>query len=288
MNHDLASQSIQTLNLTAGIDWLTLTVKQPKTRGEVFQRFNKLRGVLRGVDRREKRFAWHGYVGLQVAGLRWGTRPDTDILIMSGAAASSYWKLFARLADNVTRLDMAVTATVFPPIPRLTSTYYENLNHGTRKWAEIRSEEGGNTLYVGKRISDQFGRIYDKGLQADLSAITGAIWRYEIEYKGDRANTILTRLLTEVCPGAGITPLVVSHTYNWFDARNIPPVFAKNGNGVIESHVKVADEDDERTLTWFRTQVSPALKRLIGHRRTDVLEALGLEEADQMLYGPSI
>lgn len=285
---NLESHSITPINLAAGVDWLTMTVKQPEAKKELFQRFNKLRTVIKRLDAREKRFSWRGYVGLQVSGMRWGTRPDSDILILSGPTSAVYWKLFARLSDNVTRLDLAVTTLIYPPVPKLTTIYYENLEKGQRKWAEIRSSAGGNTLYVGRRVSDQMGRIYDKGIESGISPIAGAVWRYEIEYKGQHPKTILNKLLIEHCPRRGVGPLIAGHTFEWFDDRNIPPIFNRSGTGVIESHIKTVNGDDERTLMWFRTQVAPAIKQLISHRRTDVLDALGLEEADPSLYSPSI
>jgi DNA relaxase NicK len=172
-------------------------------------------------------------------------------------------------------------------MPRLTSIYYSNLRETEARKTEIRGTKG-NTLYIGSRDSDQYGRIYDKGLEADMSPVAGAIWRYEIEYKGKRAQQVLNRLMVERCPKKGITPLVISHIWSWFNDRNFPPLFERNMQGVIETHLRASDPDEERVLTWFRTQVKPAVLRMITHRRTDVLEALGLDEADPSKWSPSI
>jgi hypothetical protein len=282
---DPATHSIQTLGLTGGVDWLTMTVKSQPRRAELFRRFQRIHAPQAAA----KKFSWHGYVGLQLPGARWGARQDSDILILSGPLANTYFKFFSRLAENITRLDLAVTAMIFPPIPRLTSTYYENLDFQERKWTELRNRAGGNTLYVGSRASDQMGRVYDKGVESNLSAITGALWRYEIEYKTERARAVWAALLVDYCPRRGPTPTITRHVFDWFDTRNVPPVWDRRKDGqVIEAHLRATETDEDRTLAWFRTQVSPSVRKLVGHRRGEVIEALGLAEADPALYAPSI
>jgi hypothetical protein len=283
--------SLEVGSLQAGVDWITVTASEDDQRKALFTRFQVARERQQAtVGQIIKPFKWRGYCGLSMSGLRWGTRLDSDILIASGPLANTYWKLFARSATNITRLDLAVTCEVNPPLPKLHETYYNNLGYEGSNWAKWdNNRKKGKTLYVGSRISDQIGRIYDKGREADLTPVSGSIWRYEIEYHREYAQQAINRLLVETCPRLGPGKLITSTVYKWFDYRNIPPIFSlRNTSPPIEVHCHARDEDTERSLTWLRVQVSPTVRRLIGARRTDVLDALGLAECDPSYYGPSI
>src|SRR3972149_6894842 len=117
-----------------------------------------------------KNWKWRGYEGCAIGGIRWATRADSDILILSGQDAQALWPIYAHLATNCSRVDLAVTARTHKCYPRLLHAYKAWLNvNGSglaRRCTTIERVDGiGMTLNVGKRASDQFGRVYDKGAE---------------------------------------------------------------------------------------------------------------------------
>src|SRR3989304_7698974 len=88
---------------------------------------------------------WHGYAGVKIGQFRWGTRSDSDILILSGADAQAYWSMFAPLATNCTRIDLAVTARTTQCYPRLLQSYIDWLreNGSAALFKTGKMERGG-------------------------------------------------------------------------------------------------------------------------------------------------
>lgn len=278
-------------DMSAGVDWLTMTVNSEGDRDTLFERAIKMRVLLEAIERQEARkFYWRGYEGFSIAGLDYGERQQETLLRLRGDAASSYWKLFVRLATNVSRVDLQVTFAIDPPMPHLVSTYYNNLHPSEVQFTRLENtSRGGQTLYVGSRSSDVFGRIYDKGVQSGLLPVPGYLWRYELEYKNYYAPQAINRLIVEKCGRCSLSRLITNTIWTYFDKRNLPPLFNRRGDAdIITVACRVRSDELDRQLDWLRQQVSPTVKRIFTRNRTSVLDALGLSEAEAESYCPSI
>jgi len=278
-------------DLSAGVDWLTMTCGKLGDRDILFSRAISVRTLLENIERQAaKKFYWRGYDGWSIGGMDYGERNEETLLRLHGAAASSYWKLFVRLATNVSRVDLQTTFVVDPPMPHLVSTYYNNLHPSEVQFTRVENTaQRGQTLYVGSRSSDVFGRIYDKGVQSGVGPFPGHLWRYELEYKNYYAPQAINRLLVEKCNRRTLGSLITNTIYTFFDQRNLPPLFNRRGDAdIITTACRVRSDELVRQLDWLRTQVSPTVKRLWPRNRTDVLLALGLEELDPDLLPSNV
>ena len=150
----------------------------------------------------EKTTRWHanGYSGWSSAGVAFGERADSVILRLSSSKAAEEWVEAAAAGENFTRLDIAVDTELDPPVTRLARDVYRDTGHVPSrngrppKRTFITSSDGGVTAYVGSRVSENFGRLYDKGIEQKTHT-AGKWWRWEVELKGDMANAGMTSML---------------------------------------------------------------------------------------------
>jgi hypothetical protein len=266
-----------------GVDYLTITVKDRAARERVFLEFDRIKLMMMKAGHTPEKWSFKGYAGLSIASARWGTRPDSDIAILSGHEAYLNWLPFAMLARNVSRLDLQVTVTLQRPWPALATMAYDwlednpDLRRKNLTYTVLNNTDGGATLYVGSRASDQYGRFYDKGKEQDKNAKKGKEWRYEVEFKGDRAKKVLDQMKAKAGT-EDIENAISSTVHMWFAAREIPPVWAKNGQP-MSLDVAATVTSDELKLDWITRQVQPTIRRLIDHGKSDELMiALGLDK----------
>ena len=267
--------------LQTGVDWITVTCRTGDPQAQKFKDATWHAMQVQAHIQRDsiKPYRFRGYEGMRVEGLAWGKRPDSYLAIASGPTATQYWKLFMRHATNITRLDLQVTCALERPMIDLTQFYWSYLKNlpKTRKITLLQNNGSGTTLYVGSRTSDQFGRIYDKGIESGKTPGPGEIWRYEVEYKAERAKHTCNELFLRSCRRKPLSANIAKTVYNWYSAREILPIFGEPPDGdCIALQLKAEETTYERKLNWLRTQVRPTVQSLIPHNRTNVLLALGL------------
>lgn len=268
-----------TKTIEASVDWLTITYRDAKARTEAQERMAAR--MLRKAADGFKETAWssYGFDGWSVGGLSYGTRPDCDMIRLSGPDAQEHWKAFYELGGNVTRYDVAVTIWLQRAVVGLGSREFERLNSSVdtdtlhRRYSHVQSTGGGNTLYVGSRSSRWFGRLYDKGVESG-SERAGICWRYEVEAKEDAAKSLSADIARSSMGATDIARFVA----RWFGDRRIAVLFPDDGTGsAIALPRRITDV--ERKLHWLGEQVSPSVKYLceMGHR-TEVLRILHLQD----------
>ena len=267
--------------VSASVDWLTCTSSVMSRRAIMNRLAHERMEWLRGAGMDVVTFASYGYQGFRVGGLQYGRRDSDDIIRLSGEEAGQWWETFGRQASNVSRLDLQVTVTVEPPLTDLARSRYEQIRSGELKLARARSASliqnltGGQTLYVGSRVSETMLRMYDKGLQLGEKT-AGRTWRYEVEFKDTRAKLEYGRLTNSTS-----RPIMIGRTvWTAFHARGVTPLWAQDHPDVqIQIGRRITDRN--RALRWLASQVAPTIRRLCASgERTDVLEALGLSRED--------
>lgn len=262
---------------TASCDWLTRTFGNPAIRRFVRDDFNNSVNVLLAEGHEPSSWQWMGYEGVSIAGLSWGTREDTDILRASGGMAERMFDKFAHYQGNCSRIDISLTCSWPKPQKFLASAAYENITAGPdaakrRLYSLITNSRGGETLYVGSRSSDQFGRLYDKDAEQGLARIASR-WRYEVEFKADRAVKVLE--LLQPTRERGIMYLGI--VKGFFEPRGVklPPLADEQG---IKVEVIAPPKTVDTQLAWLRFQVAPIVGKLkrMG-LEASVMDALRLE-----------
>jgi len=270
------------LTVSQRVDWLTITVNTPDRKAALLKRFLKLNEALKLMGELPSDWSFHGYKGLSTGrSAHWGSRKDTDILIVSGEDACAFWGIFAPLATNCSRVDLAVTVTLkysADVIDECLDWVRHHSSKTLRKLVRVERQDGvGQTLYVMSRASDQFGRLYDKGVQENpKNPIVNKKWRYEVEYKGDASKGMLGKLI-EANEDRAVSTSIIATVYNWFNDRDVPPVFSRNGGLGLVVDTQAVVTTSEQKLRWIAQSVRPTVAQLLAEgMQHEVLEALGL------------
>lgn len=262
--------------LSTGVDWITATAQKGFTRWDMSEYARHERARLMDAGEPIKTGYRLGYYGWQVEGFFHGQREGSSIIIASGALADRVWRPVVNVSDNISRLDLQVTVATPSDRPHLGVQACEALRGGiprkvrTKNVTLITSQPQGETLILGKRTSDQYGRLYDKASEARLGAAR-SVWRYEVELKRHAALAAATALRGSDAPQAVAGALV----HGWFDARGVAPIFTPDQTFCPQNPVQSLT--NRNVLTWFEESLSITIQRAIArHGLERVLEALGL------------
>lgn len=213
-------------------------------------------------------------------GIAWGVNLGLESAILQSWGEVCYRVGRAVLdgtSGRVSRCDLAVTVLFQSPLPPIREW---PIQHDIARRADVTlvvpgGEEGG-TLYVGRRGSQAFGRVYDKG--AELGTIPPCLfWRWEVEYKREAAQTVAGACWTHA--DSQVRAEYICHQVaDWFKTREIltPPWHREQlGYPVVRYSSRI--RSDQTTLSWLRRQVRPAVMRLHEHGHEDaVMRSLGV------------
>lgn len=278
-------------SLSAGVDWLTVTVISREAREALYVLCRDLRDHLEDLGDKLRPWKFCGYQGFQLGGTRYGTRGDSDIAMLSGVDAQECWQAAGAIAENCSRVDLAVSVELQHPYLNVAKDCYDwvqwnrDLVSARRlTYTYIENSLGGQTLYVGSRASDQYGRLYDKYCELGVPDRVGLLWRYEVEFKKPRAKKILMQLLQRHEQPA-VTEVISGTVRAWFLGREIPPIWPHNNN-ILTTEVEARVTSAEIKLHWLATQVGPSVRWLVEQGKGgDVIEALGLN--DNVVFTPT-
>lgn len=251
------------IDLYAGLfDWLTLTSYEP-----LFYR-HWLPYLMQQDDRPEesKVMQYQGHVhsipgGTAFLGAAIQKGADHYMLRLSGHAAelNKDWALSQHRQGYIrcTRCDLQITV----PMPSDWSQWalLTRLKEKGRTTGWIESSvrgRGSQTVYVGSRTSDRFIRVYVK------PAGKSDLLRLEVEYKGDRSNTVIR----EIARGKGTVTQFLLHELQTTlrdDALSLLYEPSLSGAKPLNVRLKVATslEKQER---WLLSQVLPAFTRHVN------------------------
>lgn len=264
--------------IDAGVDWITCTARGESARGAFKAQGEAIlqETTAGGVEVTASRL--RDYVGWRVPGAFIGTRRDDDIIVLSSSHAARHWRTVAQPATNVSRLDLQVTVWTHGEQPALSRWYYQRLKRmkpsrgRPRSLSLIQTYPHGDTLYVGKRQSDCFGRCYDYA-SAHKSAEPRTVWRFETEFKRAMALNHSNALLSN-SDDRGVASAVVA---SWFKSRGVRPTWSScEFSGLQNVFPSEAQRD---VLLWFETSLSKTIARAIKQNGVSaVLDALHLSQ----------
>ena len=265
--------------LEVGIDWITCVGFTPDSQNSMQSFAEQLIRQERdsGNDFRPWRFA--GYEGFMCGGCQCGVRDDSTCVRLSSGLADSNWERLYAMSENATRIDLQVTIRPErPALKVLAQVHRQALRKAAKRSGGptvtlIRSTDGSGTVYLGKRSSDAFGRVYLKGAESGLDHYHNAL-RFEVEFKGPQVRSAIAHISRE---SPRIVP-VASLVSGFFTARGVDlqfPTIAK-----VMLCISRPLTSDAKRLAWIQNQVRPSVQLLISHGwYTEVLEALGLFES---------
>lgn len=268
-----------------GVDWLTTTAGTKSTA-------TRLAGIAHSIARQERKagfrlkaWAGYGYSGCRLGGLEFGERHDGVIVRLSGPVAAQHWRRCYQATGRVSRLDVQLTIRTEKPPTFHIRRAYRQANKFSRHSKRgptvtlLSSNNESSTLYLGRRISDSFGRIYDKGIESGMDHYKGAV-RYEVESKGDFARTIADVLNRSENQPAAIADCVQA----FFEKRGV--VLPLRYLQLYNYSCPRRRPDAEVQLRWLFESVRGTVKELIAEGYIpEVIEALGITRAhmDQLV-----
>lgn len=268
-----------------GVDWLTCSFRPGYSQEWLEVTSERLLSAERARGNFVRRWSNMGYEGFKCGQVQIGTRPDGALFRVSGHAAGREWRYLVRSCDNVSRLDLQFTTRDgMEPWKRIAKHFAE-----ARRWKKkrghgpsltfIRNDVDGYTCYFGKRVSDRYGRIYDKGRESKLPEFDGCV-RYELELKAVAACR-MAKFLT-CC--SDVDQVTASQVGLYFRERGVhlPASVATRlemTSSPMLPELPEAVADISKKLLWLETQVQPTVERLIsaGHYAS-VLKVLQLDQ----------
>lgn len=247
-----------------GVDWLTMTSKLETSGKAWWSLFEAYASIVQGEEPPPKDFSNGFYSGKRLSSLSWGCSPELGyIIIASGETANEIWADAYPAAHRVTRVDLCFDLQVDAPMSLANSSYRlvdEANSNLKRKYGLFLNNHGGSTFYVGSRHSQQYGRLYDKGIQSKR-ADKGLLWRYEVEYKKPLADLVL-KSYADMGPQER-SVAIVDTVSDWFRERGaLVPYDTGNQHIMMVSAEKKITTFD-RKMNWLRTQVRPTVKQLV-------------------------
>lgn len=263
----------------AAIDWVTATTRKDSVGlrwFEIFQSFVDERNLKNLYNER-----WSNgyYSGISCEGLSWGYNDRLGyIIIASSEDADWLWPKIEIASTRITRLDLCVDCLYESPRD-LAGTQYDyitaTLLPKQRKYTHFKNSAGGQTLYVGSRHSQQYGRLYDKGAESSQAPM-GRLWRYEVEYKKPLSGMVGEHLRMQ--DADKLESEIINRVSNWFYERGVLSADHIREGAVKPILVQKTITSVEKKLAWLRTQVAPTVHQLIeAGWGDDVLHSLLLQ-----------
>ncbi len=226
-------------------------------------------------------WAWRGYVGSVCGDAAYGRREDSVIVRVAGEAAEMWAQGMIAAGARPSRIDLAVTIQADRDVPDAARRAYDELRAAysdtrcRRSLSLIQSAESGDTLYIGRRTSPVFLRVYDKWRETGYTWPPNT-WRYEAELKGTAARNAVAQLCEHGWSRSSIQTLA----WHAFSRAGLNPIWTPSEDIDWRPYPRPVP-DAERTLGWLRTTVAPAIDHLQSHYPLDaILEALGVAVGD--------
>lgn len=264
-----------------GIDWITATTTTTdgRERYDYFGRKWLEEEARSGNDCVE--WMGHGYSGLRCGSVQYGRYNDSSLLRVTGLDADVKARPVIAFSTNVSRLDFQSTVRMVQPHETLASKFERKARSfkGKHKKAfevELRRNDlRGQTLYLGRRQSERFIRIYNKHAESK-HPFYERCWRAEVQYSGALAKLRAAQFLDSPADS-----LLCHETVRLELARRGIPWahLPKRSRHVLKGVPNTVPTTDERRLQWLRSQVRPTIEVLLDHGRlSEVLSALSLDE----------
>ena len=262
-------------------DWLTAASHGEASSRALLRVAERLHALEAEQGNRVKPFSSQGYLGSQCARVRLGVCARGTMVQLSGDLAALAWDQVYPVAEDVTRVDFAVTARVAPNVDDVALRHeaeYQVWKPKGRKKAECEYQrwgKGGSKFVIGVRTSDYYLRVYDKERESQQERYAGA-WRYELECKAGTATRLALAYADTVDRAAFCHGLV----HDYCSDHGLTPVFQPGSDRVLTPGLRRRSDATSR-LAWYGGSVAPSLVLMRSWGYGDLaLERLGLVRMD--------
>lgn len=274
--------------LESQVDWLTCSNHDRDGARLLEKAAEAIAQRTEAVENRRERFRLMGYEGWHQGRVRFGNRGNAGLVQLSGQVASDHWGECYALSDNVSRIDVEVTAhwalTAAHIGPALLSqALAQYAESGRYPRPEFHGDgDGGFTFQLGRRSAPWVLRVYDKAAEvkrhndAELDRRYANCWRFEVEAKAASAASVAETLGSgqEIAPAC--RALVAQH----MERHGLTVPFPTTGKVEVAKGIHRAS-DRLSKLRWIDKQVRPAVQWLVAQGEvSEVWKALGLAWGD--------
>jgi len=268
----------------SGVDYFTSTSRKEEVGHKWYLLWNRYRLESREKGDKVTVFERFGYNCQTIGGLTYGKSKEFGYLMTASSdAAHLTWQKVLPSASNITRLDLQFTfiAEMFTeqdnvgPIMRQYLGLKESDYKSDRTYSCMENSRGGETLYVGARSSNQFGRMYNKSIESGLDV--SHVYRLEVEYKKPRSFELFNQMYNDTKKGLRDPLQIRDVVLSWFERRGI--VVSEMFRRVDAISIGRTLNSDEKKFKWLRTSVAPTLVDLAERGMLkELAEALRLTE----------
>lgn len=266
----------------AGIDYIRLTTAEKPSQDRLRMFYLKIANQDRIEGYKETRGGAFGFVGDKTRHALYGVKDGWTMLQVSGRAAKHSYAL-AVPGNQCTRLDLQLTYQFeADSVSEAMEDIYMELNaakhfaHRPRAITRVQAGYKTQTIYIGKRASDVFIRIYDKYEESGKEEHKDCI-RFELELKGRVSKAVWKQLQENETTLPALLQMVASQCESM--GVEMPKDNISEDTSLIPSREKTPIE---RTRDWLNTMVPKAVQRVsneFGHFAT--MRMLFQESLDQ-------
>lgn len=247
---------------SAGVDWITAS-GCPGSSSLAMEKFwDELESNERAAGRDVKPAARLGYKGWQAQGAFFGRSTQGVLCQLTTLRAALGAKELTTLATKVSRLDVQVTVFCGRDGPNLAQEGFNALDQKRRSKGRMHAysytltRPAGATLSINQRISDLYGRLYDKGAEAKLGP-PHFLWRYELEMKRKPAHRWAHILAGSERPAALSCELV----HEFYSSKKVLPRFQRLSDDLAGQ--RFIEERTTDVRRWLDTSVSVTIAKQI-------------------------
>lgn len=260
----------------SGVDWITVTSKADNAGRIMHSRGVEILESERQLGNDIKPWQHKGYEGWTSGHCEVGRRFDSSIVRLHGHLARESWFDVYQESTNCSRLDLQVTARFEDTDPaKVIAKCYSTVKRSKylgkeQKWHLRRDCEHGDTLEVGRRVSEKFGRIYDKWRESSHDHYRNCV-RFELELKKRAARWNCATL----SDGRSSHSFAIATVQSYFKDRGVLLRLTDSRDSL--ERVPPMETDIERWLRWASTGVRPRCQEFVKRGRIqELLDCLGL------------
>lgn len=270
------NQSDNVVQWSAGVDAVTVIGQDHHSALFFFNEYDNVRVRLGIANATDKPWGLHGYRGKQCGPVRVGLKDDKTLLMVTGPEAARVFAVSKKHWVKYTRVDLQVTVELRDPVRSWAFDHYhtpvlQNRMDRGKIYASLRESPDGDTLYINKRTSPTYARMYDKA--RDYMGVLGQFWRFEIEAKDEHSDR-LGRVLENL---EEYTEIAGDYVSAWYADRDIcVPIGSRDKLSIPE--MPTGTTGFQHTLDWMSRQVKPSLHLLEqAGLRVEAEKALGVQ-----------
>lgn len=208
--------------ISAGCDWITGVTTEEHSSCLLSLWAAQVYKHQKALGNLERPWGMAGFNGFACGQIQLGMRNEEYICRLSSDLAQNSWRELYQRCDNVTRFDVQVTHRNGVDVRRRIRRHYQQaLRYSARMKRGpfvtlITGNDGGDTLYLGRRTSDQYARIYNKHVESKLDVFLGCV-RYEVEFK----NRLAMMVARQMSASGGHVPYAVARSDAFIRKRGL-------------------------------------------------------------------